>query len=156
MPLSYCSVSQVLDCVGIFVPDVSDQFETIPSEQIERYIAEASEDTRLILSPRFELAVIDSYDPNFPLGVVSLTKLRAAMYMLDRLGGISGERNATLKALLQAEHDKWARRASNGSLLDTTGLFVPQQSGADSTQSDELTVFNTELEALYASGPRNY
>lgn len=127
--MMYCSVQDVINVVRIYENDWADQINTIPTELIESFIFEATEEVRTILYLKYELAYIDSLVPT-PYAINYVTKLRASYYLLDRIGPVSADRSALLKSLLDNNYDHWFHMIENGLILlaDGSGLAVTTKS----------------------------
>lgn len=121
--MAYCTVEQVINVVRIYENDWDDQINTLPTELIEGFIAEATEEINYILYTRYELSIIAALSP-VPYAINFLTKVRTAFLLLDRIGPVSSDRSKALKDLLQHDYDHWYLLVERGLLLDSTGTAV--------------------------------
>lgn len=162
---AYCSIEDVLSVAVIFRKDVvpligstdntatyTPNTYTIPREDVEDIIIEASEMVRKILQPRYEISVIDGYDPSYPPVVVFLTKTYSAMIMLERYASQSTDRNNELISTLNRSMLAYKKIITNGLLTDVNDLVVPSLNGTVFLKETNSNDVNVKLTEIYANG----
>ncbi len=140
MGMAYCTVNDVANTAVKYRSQMegyaqSEGQVTIRTDQIEELIAESSDIIRSILSPRYEIAVIDALDP-LPAIVVSATKVQAALLLYYRFGSVNAKDEDRIIANLMMQLQQYKRTIGNGLLLDSDSTEIEESLGVTLLQGE--------------------
>ena len=170
MGKDYCGVDDILEVVPEYRKDVIPEtasgedesiFQpntgTIPRGDIEKIVSEASEMVRLKLQPRYDITVIDAYDPNFPPVLAYYTAAYGALLVMERYGAQNVSMNAEVVKRVERSIQTYRQIIAGGVLLDTTGVKVPTVVNPRVTLGSTNTDFTADekLKECYEDG-RDY
>jgi len=165
----YCTVADVLSVAIGFVDDVwpeqgsppagivshRNNTKTIPAEDVEYIISEASELVRARIQPEYDPDIIDGYESEgYPPVVIYMTKTLSTILMLQRYRPQSVTQNKELIQELQTTMDIYDKIIANGALRRQGGDLVPRiraievQLGRD---NPEFSAFDN-LKDIYEDG----
>jgi len=169
--MNYCTVNDVVSVATDFRSDLQGFSEpsgsvfqpntnSIAESEIDSIIEEATEATKMILSPRYDLTVIEALSP-LPTIVVSYAKTYAAILLYERYKRgtePTKEKVSILAKRMQDNEDVIVL----GSLRDTTGDLIQTLADtylAEGKENDNFTA-DSDLYDLYndtpESGERKY
>lgn len=127
----YCTVEDVVNTAWKYRDQVEgyqgQEFDNanITESQIETLIAEASNFIRTCLVPRYDVAKINDYSPDFPPIVVSGTKIQAAILLYQRFGSPNIDVDSAAIKALSSSLAQCQRAMLQGTLQDTLGNYIP-------------------------------
>jgi hypothetical protein len=133
--MAYCTQDDVLGVAVTFRIDIDGgevsgapqrrlNTNTIQESEMTDIIEEASNITRLYLSPRYSIEYIDSLGPDYPPVVVYFTKYQAALLMYERYASASTERNEKLMNIIEKTVQKYRTAIINGNVRDELGELI--------------------------------
>lgn len=140
MPAEYCTAKDVLSVAAQLSTDVDDQ--TFPETRMTEIIQEATDSVRYLLIGRFNLSTIEA---KIPIIVRDLTKIRAAILIIERYYQAETNENDRIIERFKNEEQLLTLRVSNGTILDDSGVPLGNKFAPESSMS-ELN----ELEDIYA------
>lgn len=145
----YCSTDDVKQVLASWEELGSAGFDAISDAVIVAAIVEASEQVRNDILPRYTVASIDAYSPDYPPGIVNLAKYKAGVLVLHQYGQVTDNQAKVILPGLYRQIGKWLRVIQAGTLLDDTGTVVPVDSAVSSLSSQSYT---EGIDSIYANG----
>ena len=135
MGLAYCSVDDLAQTAVKYRQNMagfgSADTVTLTTEDLQQFIADASDMVRGFYRPRYTVEVIDAYAPTFPPLIVTATKLQAAILLYERAGAVNADADAPIIERLQMQLKRVKHQIGGGLVLDADSVEVVQDLGVE-------------------------
>lgn len=140
MGLSYCSVDDLAQTAVKYRQNMAGYGAegdiTLTTEDLQQFIADASDMVRGYYRPRYTVEVIDSYSPTFPPLIVTATKIQAAILLYERAGAVNADADAAIIARLEKQLKRVKHQIGGGLVLDADSVEVLQDLGVELYQQE--------------------
>ncbi len=143
MAFQYCTIEQVLNVARIYLPDVSDN--TLPPQDINSAIDEVEVQVNAILSPRYSL---DKIQADVPFTVHRLAACLTACILLGRYHTI--QTDGTTLAYIKQDIVMYTKYLASNAVFDDMNKAIA------TVIRPTQAVRPTQLDGVYANGPRSY
>lgn len=149
MARRYCSAQDVAE----IIPALGDNFDGtgLAPSTVDDLIGEASNQVRILISSRYQLAMIDDEAQPLPESIRYLTRLKAALLAVERFG-IHLDPQTYQRIRVQQEF--WENIVMNGGLITESEQFVTLDSGSGRKWLRQQVP--RDMAKLFESGNRKY